>query len=143
MDGRKPMDRHAHWFVRLPFAATFIGHGAGKLLMPVASAGMLGLPAWLLVLVGLAEVLAGLGALLGGLSHPLANLATRLSGLAAVPVLIGAIAMFHWPRWSFVASESHPLGGMEFQLLLLGVALWFLLGGAKRELPPRSPQLRS
>lgn len=123
------MDRYAHWLLRLPFAATFVGHGAGKLLMPAASAGILGLPAWLLVIVGIAEVLSGLGALLGGLAQPLANLVTRLSGLAAVPVLIGAIAMFHWPRWSFVASDSHPLGGMEFQLLLLG--------GARRELPWR------
>ena len=126
------MARHAHWFLRLPFAATFIGHGVGKLIMPAASAAMLELPAWLLVVVGLAEVLTGLGALLGGLAHPLAGLATRLAGLAGVPVLIGAIAMFHWPRWSFVASESHPLGGMEFQLLLLGVALFFLLRGAPR-----------
>lgn len=124
------MDRHAHWLIRLPFAVTFIGHGAGKVIMPVASADMLGLSPALLFLVGAAELLAGFGALLGGLGHRLAPLATRLAGVAAVPVLVGAIALFHWPRWSFVPSETHPMGGMEFQLMLLGVATWFLMGGA-------------
>ena len=83
------------WFVRIPFAITFSGHGAGKLLMPVASAQMLDMSVALSLLVG----------------------------IAAVPVLLGAIFLVHWPRWSFVASESHPFGGMEFQVLLLGVAL--------------------
>ena len=134
------MNRYAHWLVRLPFATTFIGHGAGKVIMPVASAEMLGLSPTLLFVVGAAEVLAGLGALLGGLEHRLAPLATRLAGLAAAPVLAGAIALFHWPRWSFVPSETHPLGGMEFQLMLLGVAVFFLFGGAVRgEIGAASP----
>jgi putative oxidoreductase len=115
------------WFVRIPFAVIFAGHGAGKLLMPVASAQMLELPLALSVLVGIAEVLAGIGAIVGGLERaPYRDLVNRLTGLAAAPVLIGAIALVHWPRWSFVPSESHPLGGMEFQVLLLGVALLFL-----------------
>lgn len=121
------------WFVRIPFAITFAGHGAGKLLMPAASAEMLGLPVVLVLLVGVAEVLAGIGAFVGGLeriSHRV--LVDRLTGLAAAPVLIGAIALEHWPRWSFVATESHPLGGMEFQVLLLGVALYLALGTGAR-----------
>ena len=115
------------WFVRIPFAAIFAGHGAGKLLMPAASAQMLELPLALTLLVGIAEVLAGIGAIVGGLERaPYRDLVNRLTGLAAAPVLIGAIALVHWPRWSFVPSESHPMGGMEFQVMLLGVALLFL-----------------
>ncbi|HPE80013.1 MAG TPA: DoxX family membrane protein [Gammaproteobacteria bacterium] len=121
------------WFIRLPFAVTFAGHGAGKLLMPAASAQMLDLPISLTVLVGVAEVLAGIGAVVGGIERaPRRALIDRLTGLAAVPVLLGAIALVHWPRWSFVASDSHPLGGMEFQVLLLGVALYLLLGSWRR-----------
>lgn len=121
------------WFVRVPFAITFAGHGAGKLLMPAESAQMLGLPEYLVILVGIAEVLAGIGAIVGGIERaPYRTLVNRLTGLAAIPVLLGAIFVAHWPRWSFVASESHPLGGMEFQVLLLGVALVFLLGGRAR-----------
>ena len=121
------------WFVRIPFAITFAGHGAGKLLMPAASAEMLGLPVALSLLVGVAEVLAGVGAIVGGIERaPHRVLVDRLTGLAAAPVLLGAIFMVHWPRWSFVATESHPMGGMEFQVVLLGMALWFLLGGGQR-----------
>jgi len=121
------------WFVRVPFAITFAGHGAGKLLMPAASAEMLALPVTLVLLVGLAEVLAGIGAVVGGLPRaPHRLLVNRLTGLAAAPVLVGAIALVHWPRWSFVASESHPMGGMEFQVLLLGVALYLLLAREDR-----------
>ena len=121
------------WFIRIPFALTFAGHGAGKLLMPTASAQMLGLPIPLVVLVGVAEVLAGVGAVVGGIERaPRRALIDRLTGLAAAPVLLGAIALVHWPRWSFVASDSHPMGGMEFQVLLLGVALYLLLGSSRR-----------
>ena len=121
------------WLIRIPFAITFIAHGAGKLIMPVASAEMLGLPLALSVLVGIAEILAGIGAIVGGIEKaPHHALVDRLAGLAAAPVLLGAIAMMHWPRWSFVASESHPMGGMEFQVLLLGVALYLLSGRAQQ-----------
>jgi len=121
------------WLIRIPFAITFAGHGAGKLLMPAASAEMLGLPLALSILVGIAEVLAGMGAIVGGIGRaPHHALVDRLAGLAAAPVLLGAIALVHWPRWSFVATESHPTGGMEFQVLLLGVALYMLSGRAAR-----------
>ena len=121
------------WLIRIPFAVTFLGHGAGKLLMPAASAEMLGLPLAVSVLVGIAEVLAGFGAVVGGVERaPYHTLVDRLAGLAAAPVLLGAVALVHWPRWSFVATESHPMGGMEFQVLLLGVALYLLSGRAAR-----------
>ena len=94
---------------------------------------MLGLPVALVLLVGAAEVLAGIGAFVGGLERvPQRVLVDRLTGLAAAPVLIGAIALVHWPRWSFVATESHPMGGMEFQVVLLGVALYLALGAKAR-----------
>lgn len=119
-----------NWLIRIPFAAVFAGHGIGKLAMRAASAEMLSLPVFLVVLVGIAELLAGIGAVVGGVPKaPHRLLVDRLTGLAAVPVLLGAIAMVHWPRWSFVATESHPMGGMEFQVVLLGIAVFFLLGG--------------
>ena len=123
---------HPNWLIRIPFAAVFAGHGIGKLVMPAASSEMLSLPIVVTLLVGLAELSAGIGAIVGGVEKaPHRVLVDRLTGLAAVPVLIGAIAMVHWPRWSFVASESHPMGGMEFQIVLLGMAIWFLLKGGQ------------
>jgi len=82
------------WFIRIPFAVVFAGHGAGKLIMPAASAEMLGLPVVLVILVGLAEVLAGIGAIVGGIERaPYRRLVNMLTGLAAAPVLLGAIAL--------------------------------------------------
>lgn len=123
----------AHWFVRIPFAAVFIYHGLGKFPALAQTASMLQLPEFLVAVVGIAEVLAGVGAIVGGLKMvKQADLVTLLSGIAAVPVLVGAIAMVHWPRWSFVPTETYPMGGMEFQVMLLGVALYFVFTGIRR-----------
>ena len=133
MIGSNRMKEAAHWFVRVPFAATFLYHGIGKFPALVQMAAMLNLPVLLIILVAVAEVLAGLGAIIGGLSAvKQADLVTRLSGLAAAPVLLGAIAMVHWPRWSFTPTENHPMGGMGFQVVLLGIAVYFILAGTDR-----------
>jgi len=125
------MARHAHWLLRLPFAATFLVHGAGKLLAPEMAATMQ-MPTALFLTIGAAELLAGIGALVGGIpGAPRRDLVTRLSGAAAAPVMLGAIAMVHWPQWSFVANDAKPMGGMEFQVLLVGVSLYFMIAGAQ------------
>jgi putative oxidoreductase len=136
------MIEHAHWFIRIPFAASFIYHGLGKFPVLEKMAGAFDLPVPIMVLVAIAEVLAGVGAIVGGLPAGIlgrlptvkqADIVTRLSGLAAAPVLLGAIFMVHWPRWSFAPSESHPMGGMEFQVVLLGIAVYFMLAGRSKE----------
>ena len=104
-------------------------HGPGKLL-DQSMAAMMGLPAWVWMLVGLAEVAGGLGFVVGGiLKGDNADKVTRLSGLALIPVMLGAIFMVHWPQWSFMATESHPMGGMEFQVLILAVAIYAAFTG--------------
>jgi len=109
-------------FVRIPFAIAFAGPGAGKVFMPAGSAQMLSLPEYLVIPVGVAEVLAGIG------RAPSRDLVNRPSGLAAISVLFGA----YWPCWWFAATQSHPMGGREFPVLLPGVALTFLPGGRVR-----------
>lgn len=124
------MSQHAHWFLRLPFAAAFLYHGLGKLANP-GMAEMMRLPVALFLTVGVAEILAGVGAIVGGIPKaPKRDLVTRLAGVAAIPVMLGAIAMLHWPQWSFVANEAKPMGGMEFQVTLIGISLYFILRGA-------------
>lgn len=128
------MTQHAHWFIRIPFAATFLYHGIGKFAALQMTVEMLQMPAFLVILVAIAEILAGIGAIVGGLAVcKKRDLVTRLAGAAVAPVMLGAIFMVHWPRFSFVPTESHPMGGMEFQLLLLGVAVYFLLAGNKEQ----------
>ncbi|MBK5969487.1 MULTISPECIES: DoxX family protein [Thiorhodovibrio] len=118
---------HAHWLLRIGFAAVFLFHGIGKLLAPAQFADMMGLALPIALAVAVAEVAGGLGLLAGPIFRR--DWITRLAALATVPVLIGAIAMVHWGQWSFVATESHPMGGMEFQVSLLLTALYFVVHG--------------
>ncbi|HBO39267.1 MAG TPA: hypothetical protein DD638_11465 [Pasteurellaceae bacterium] len=113
------------WFLRVPFAAVFLYHGLGKLAVPIQSGELLELSVPLVLIVGLIEVLAGLGVVLGGVQKiPYAQRITWLSSFATMPILVGAIALKHWGQWSFVSSATHPLGGMEFQVVLLGIAAY-------------------
>ncbi|MFP4155919.1 MAG: DoxX family protein [Halothiobacillaceae bacterium] len=123
--------RHGHWLLRAGFAGVFLFHGVEKFVMGIGGfAAMMDLPVTVAFMVALAEVLAGVGIIAGAtLRNRLGSIVTRLAGLAAAPVLIGAIAMVHWGQWSFVASDSHPMGGMEFQVVLLLLALNFILRG--------------
>lgn len=118
---------HAHWLLRVGFAGVFLFHGVGKLAGPAQFAEMMQLPLLVAVLVALAEVGGGIAVLAGGVLHR--DWMTRIGGLVTVPVLIGAIAMVHWGQWTFVATESHPMGGMEFQVVLLLMGLYFAIVG--------------
>jgi len=122
----------AHWLLRAALASVFLYHGISKFaFMGIAGfAEMMSLPLTVAFLVAAAEVLAGAGILAGStVRRSLGDLATRLSGAAIVPVMLGAIAMVHWGQWHFAASESHPMGGMEFQVVLLLMGLYFALRG--------------
>lgn len=116
----------AHWLLRAGFSAVFLFHGIGKIATFNAFAEMTGLSVPVAAFVTVAEIAAGLGMLIGGFGS---DAITRLSALASIPVLIGAIAMIHWPRWSFTPGEGFPMGGMEFQVVLLLIALYFLVVG--------------
>jgi len=123
LDSLKP---HAHWLLRIGFAGVFLFHGIGKVMMFGGFSQMMGLPTPVAALVTLAEIAAGVGIIVGAFTN---DLITRLAGLAVVPVLLGAIFMVHWGRWNFTPAEGFPMGGMEFQVVLLLMALFFLVMG--------------
>ncbi len=123
LDSLKP---HAHWLLRISLAGVFIFHGIGKAMNLGGFSEMLGLSLSVVALVTFAELAGGIGIIAGAFTK---DLITRLSGLALVPVLLGAIFMVHWGRWNFVPAEDFPMGGMEFQVVLLLMALYFLVMG--------------
>ncbi len=123
LDSLRP---HAHWLLRISFAGVFLFHGIGKIMAFGGFSQMMGLPTPVAALVTLAEVAAGVGIIVGAFTN---DLITRLAGLAVVPVLLGAIFMVHWGRWNFTPAEGFPMGGMEFQVVLLLMALFFLVMG--------------
>ena len=122
LDQLKP---HAHWLLRLGLASVFLFHGIGKWTNLSGTADMMGgMP--MAVLAALLETAGGLLVVAGAFQG---DLLTRLGGLLIAPVMLGAIAMVHWPRWAFTPTDSHPMGGMEFQVVLLLVALYLVIVG--------------
>ena len=120
------LQNNAHWLLRIALASVFLFHGFGKVANVAGFAEMMGLPLLVAGLVTFAEVAGGLGILIGGFGK---ELITRLAALAIIPVLLGAIVMVHAPRWSFAPAEGFPMGGMEFQVVLLLIATYFLIMG--------------
>ncbi len=123
LDSFKP---NAHWLLRVGVASVFIFHGVGKAASIGGFAQMMGIPYIVAALVTIAELSGGIGLIVGGLKS---DLVTRLSGLAIAPVMLGAIVMVHWGRWSFTPAEGFPMGGMEFQVVLMLAGLYFMIVG--------------
>ena len=121
---------NAHWFLRIALASVFIYHGLLKFLNLEGFAQMLPISYLEVVLVAAAETGGGLLVLLGGFRNDvISDLATRIGAALIVPVMIGAIAIIHWGQWNFLPTETHPMGGIEFQTVLALIMLYLVFTG--------------
>lgn len=116
---------HAHWLLRVALASVFLFHGLDKFLDLGGTAQMMD-SMFMAVLAAVLETGGGALVLLGGFGK---DVLTRLGGLMIAPVMLGAIFMVHWGQWRFAPTETHPMGGIEFQFTLLMIALYFVLVG--------------
>lgn len=117
------LSQNSHWLLRIALASVFVYHGVVKFPVLDGMAEMMGMPVFVLAIVALAETIGGLLILAGGLSkHWLGS----IGALMLVPVLLGAIFMVHMGQWKFVSTETHPMGGMEFQVTLLLMSLYLI-----------------
>jgi len=117
---------HAHWLLRIALLSVFLFHGWSKLTGLGGFAEMMGLPVFIALLVALAETGGGILVFVGGFTK---DWITRVGALVIIPVMLGAIFMVHWGQWHFMSTETHPMGGMQFQVTLLFVALYLLIKG--------------
>ncbi len=117
---------YAHWALRVALASVFIYHGTQKLSGLEQFAHMMNLSYIVAVLVALAEFVGGILVAIGGLTR---DWVTRLGASLFIPVMAGAIALVHWGQWSFVPTQSYPMGGSEFQVTLLLISVYFVLKG--------------
>lgn len=112
--------------LRIALGLILAGHGAQKLFGWFGGQGLAGTGSFLAslrvrgarttaFLVGLAELLGGLALALG--------LATPIAAAAIVSVMLGAMALAHWPR--FWASG----GGIEYPLVVAAAATQLGLAG--------------
>ncbi len=120
--------QYAHWAPRIAIAGVFLYHGLTKFPNLSGMAGMFGMPVFVLALVALAEVGGGALVILGAFTK---DIVTRIGGLLIIPPMLGAIFMVHWGRWSFTPADGYPMGGMEFQVTLLLLGIYFALRGNK------------
>ena len=121
---------NAHWLLRIALASVFIYHGVLKFQNLEGFAQMLPISYLQVVLVALTETGGGLLVLAGGVRRDrISDLATRVGAAMNIPVIIGAITIVHWGRWNFVPSETHPMGGFEFQAVLLLLMLYVVFTG--------------
>ena len=124
------LTNNAHWLLRIALASVFIYHGVLKFLNLDGFAQMLPISYFQVVLVALAETGGGLLVLAGGFgADRISDLATRVGAALNIPVIIGAITIVHWGQWNFVPSETHPMGGFEFQAVLLLLMLYLTFTG--------------
>ena len=120
----------AHWALRIALASTFLYHGPGKFADLGGGAERFGLPVALYAAVALIESVAPLLILAGGfVAGPWGDRLTRLGAAMLIPIMLGAIATVHWGRWNFAPSETHPMGGMEFQTILILIMVYLVLRG--------------
>jgi putative oxidoreductase len=119
-----PQSRYAHWFLRLPLAAVALQQGAMKFPLSADAAAGFGLPLALWALAALGEIAVGVMLLVGGLlRRGLGDLITRLAGAGLAVIVAGVIYVAYW------APPLDLLMFNQFQLLLLGAALYLALVG--------------
>lgn len=135
---RESTPAYADWPLRIMIAAVFLFHGISKLDDGVAGfADAMGLSIGLAWLVTLGEIAAGALVLVGGLVIPGAKTMSRFAGALVAIIMVGAIVKVHWPRWAFDPTDDFPMGGMEFQVVLAAIGLWFFATGGRlvKEVP--------
>lgn len=120
------MDSFAHWLPRAALAAIFLYHGGTKFPAAQAMADMMAMPVVMIYLLGTMEVVGSLLMLWGGVGPAWA---TRVAGAIFSVVMVGAIGMVHAQHgWNSINMGGGNEGrGMEFQVLILAVSLFFAL----------------
>ena len=126
---RNRLTANAHWLLRIGIASVFVYHGVLKFSNLEGFANMLPISYVEVVLVALANVGSVLVLLGGFRGDVLSDLATRIGAALNIPVMFGAIALVHWGRWNFVPTDTHPMGGMEFQVVLVLLMLYLVITG--------------
>jgi putative oxidoreductase len=122
---------NAHWLLRIGVVSVFLYHGILKFSNLEGFATMLPISYTEVVFVALANVGSVLVILGGFRNDVLSDLATRIGAALNIPVMVGAIALVHWGRWNFVPTQTHPMGGMEFQVIMALLMLYLMITGNK------------
>jgi putative oxidoreductase len=128
-------DLIAPLMIRIPLGLIFMAHGSQKLFGAFGGQGLtgtfktfeekLGIPPIFTLLAIIAEFGGGFGILSGFL--------TRLSAAGISAVLLVAIYKIHWMHGFFLNMSGIGRGhGIEYNIALLGMALYLMIAGGGR-----------
>ncbi len=128
MDTLNKFNGYGHWLPRLSLAATFLYHGFPKFGMAQGMADMMGMPVIMIYMLAMMEVAGALLILWGGIGP---DWATRIAGLMFTAIMLGAIGMVHFQHgWNSINMDMGNMGkGMEFQVLIMAISLFFTFKG--------------
>ena len=130
MSNNNIFSKNAHWLLRIAIASVFFYHGSLKFSNLEMFSQMLPISYLQVVLVASAQIIGSQLVMMGGFGSGFwSDVSTRIGALLNIPVMIGAVVLVHWGRWNFVPTESHPMGGMEFQVVLALMMLYLVLTG--------------
>ena len=135
---RKFFETNDDWsqlILRVTLGVVMFPHGAQKLLGWFGGYGFagtmdmftqkMGIPAALAFLVIITESLGSVGLVVGFL--------TRLAAFGIFCIMVVAIAMVHWPNGFFMNwAGNQPGEGIEYHLLVIGIAIVLMIWGAGR-----------
>ncbi|TAL12478.1 MAG: DoxX family protein [Nitrospirae bacterium] len=118
--------------LRVMLGLVMLPHGAQKLLGWFGGFGFAGtmgffteqlhIPATIAFLVIIGESFGSLGLILGFL--------TRFTAASLSLIMVGAVAMVHWPNGFFMNWSGKQAGeGFEYHLLVIGMSLALLVAG--------------
>ncbi|GJL56471.1 MAG: hypothetical protein NPIRA02_36030 [Nitrospirales bacterium] len=125
-------DRWSGLILRVMLALVIFPHGAQKLLGWFGGNGFEGTMGFFTQQMGMPWVIAFLviiGESVGALAIAL-GLFTRFSAASLAVIMLGAVAMVHWPHGFFMNWFGQQAGeGFEFHLLVIGMALALVTNG--------------
>ena len=128
-------DSISTFLVRLTLALIMLPHGAQKLLGWFGGFGFDGTMGFFTGQMGLPWVIAFLviiGESFGSLAL-LAGFFTRFAAASLGVIMIGAIALVHWPHGFFMNWFGKQAGeGFEYHLLVLGISAALVISGGGR-----------
>lgn len=127
-------DLFAPLMLRIPLGLIFMAHGSQKLLGVFGGLGLtgtfrtfeekMGIPPIFTLLAIIAEFGGGFGILTGFL--------TRLSAAGISAVMLVAIYKVHWTHGFFLNGSAGHGHGIEYNIALLGMALYLMIAGGGR-----------
>ncbi len=122
MDALKAFAPLAHWLPRFALAAIFGYHGYPKVVDAAATADAMSLSAPVVMGLGVVEIVCAVLIVYGGTG---AEWATQIAGLVFAALMGFAILTVHATYgWNSVGNL-----GMEFQVLIASVSLYFAFRG--------------